>query len=265
MKSGNPVIEVIIETADDMRIYPAASEHSELVKMVNYIKQLAGFHAGGQFSINEYRQVIVPATNSLGDGEVGYYYAGEYLNDIILELDGETFSGKSIGSDGKSLKPGDSWSGKPRPGISYKLKAGAADIEFLVKIAPGREKICRLSKFVGLANARCTASKIAQVKGHAGGRFFINEYRAMFCPVRDRDFTEWQFIGCLEESDCWFPKWQPVMIGSDVPIKRDVVPNKSSFVQKQEAHSSMPKEQKSAKIETEKEYSPNVRIEDFLI
>lgn len=209
MKSGTPVIEVIIETPDDMRIYPAATGHPELVAMVNSIKRQAGFHEGGQFSINEFRQVIVPATNSMGDGEVGYYYAGEYHQDIVLELDGESFSGRPVDSSGRGLKPGESWSGRPRPGICYKLKAGAADIEFLVKISAGREKIYRLSKFVGAAGARKTAGKIAQIKGQRGGRFFINEYRAMFCPVHEGQFTDWKFIGMLESGDAWFPKWSP--------------------------------------------------------
>lgn len=209
MKSGDPVIEVVIETSDDMRIYPATSGHPELVTMVNSVKKAAGFHEGGQFSINEFRQVIVPATNSLGDGEVGYYYAGEYHQDIVLRLDQEEFSGRPADSSGRMMAPGESWSGRPRPGICYKLKAGAADVEFLVKISPGREKIYRLSKFVGPAPARQTAGKIARVKGHKGGRFFINEYRAIFCPVHEHDFTEWKFIGILEEGDPWFPKWTP--------------------------------------------------------
>lgn len=235
MKTGDPVIEVIIETPDDMRIYPAAKGHPELVTMVNSIKRKAGFHEGGQFSINEFRQVIVPATNSLGDGEVGYFYAGEYHQDIILRLDGEEFSGRPVDSSGQTLQPGAPWSAKPRPGISYKLKAGAADIEFLVKISAGREKIYRLSKFVGAASARKTAGKIGQIKGQRGGRFFINEYRAMFCPVNEGSFTEWKFIGTLESSDAWFPKWEPATLKKKSqqplisPLQQQPNPSSSSF------------------------------------
>ena len=88
MKSREPVVEVLIETADDMRIYPSSKAHPQLVEMVNAVKTAAGLAEGGQFYINEYRQVIVPATNFLGDDGVDYFYAGEYRSDIILALDG---------------------------------------------------------------------------------------------------------------------------------------------------------------------------------
>lgn len=208
-KIGQPVVEVVIETSDDMRIYPSSSAHPELVEMVNRVKREAGLGECGQFYINEYRQVIVPATNDDGDRSVEYYLAGEYTKDIVLTLDGEEFSGRPIDSAGRLLAPGDSWSGRPRPGIRYKLKAGGADIEFAVKISPGREKIWKLSKVTGPTTAKKTAAKIARVKGNRGGSFFVNEYRAIFCPVRETDFTEWQFVGLLTEEDPWFPKWQP--------------------------------------------------------
>jgi len=227
MKSGKPVIEVVIETSDDMRIYPASSSHPRLVSMVNAVKQAAGYGSGGQFYINEYQQVLVPATDSLGDGYVRYYYAGDYDGEIELCLDGDKFSGKPLRSDGSLMQPGESWEGRPRPGIGYKLKAGAQDVEFLVQISQGREKIYRLSKHVGPAAARRTSAYIAKVKGTAGGKFFINEHRAMFCPVKENDFSRWLYIGLLSNDLEWFPKWTP----DEQPVKpssTQAVPTKNS-------------------------------------
>ncbi len=208
-RTGQPVVEVVIETADDERIYASTNAHPELVAMVNAVKQEAGFGQGGQFYVNEFRQIIVPATDGMGDKMVGYYYAGEYTRDIILGLDGLEFSGRPIDEKGQLLTPGDSWSGRPRPGICYKLKAGGADIEFTLEVSPGRERIHRLSRYVGAAAAHRTAAKIAAIKGNRGGRFFVNEFRSLFCPVHESDLTDWKFIGILTEEDPWFPKWDP--------------------------------------------------------
>jgi len=74
---------------------------------------------------NEWQQVIVPVGNP-----VQYFYAGEYLDHIVLALDGVEFSGRPHDDTGNLLKPGDLWTGRPRPGIGYILKAGGADVEY---------------------------------------------------------------------------------------------------------------------------------------
>jgi hypothetical protein len=197
-------VEVVIETPDGMRLYPASRGHPDLAAMVNGVKTKLGAAEGGQFYINEYRQVIVPAGNP-----VNYFFAGEYPADLILKLDDQEFSGRPHDDHGNLLKPGDPWSGRPRPGIKYTLKAGGADVEYAREISPGREKIVRLSKIVSLEPARQTARKIAAVRGNRGGPFYVNEYRAIFGPVKRDDNWNFVFIGTLTEQDPWFPKWQP--------------------------------------------------------
>ena len=197
-------ISVVIETPDGIRCYPSTDKHPELAELVNRVKvEIRGSEAG-PFFINEWKQVIVPAGNP-----VEYYYAGEYHPEIILGLDGEEFSGRPHDNEGNLLKPGDSWTGRPRPGIEYILKAGGADIEYVVQLGPGREKICRLSKIVGIENARRTARKIAIIKGNKGGRFFVNEYGAIFGPKQVASGYDFVFIGILSDLDPWFPKWSP--------------------------------------------------------
>ncbi|MGH7229286.1 MAG: MIT C-terminal domain-containing protein [Nitrospiraceae bacterium] len=205
-------VEAVIETPDGERLYPASRVHPELVVMVNPIKQEGGGGEGGQFYVNEFRQVIVPAGNP-----VEYYYAGDYPHDIILALDGQEFSGRPLDDQGNLLKPGDPWSGRPRPGIRYILKAGGADIEYEREISPGRGRVVRLSGAVGESSARGLSRKIAAIKGNAGGPFYVNEYRAMFGPVRKDEGMAYLFIGVLTDGDPWFPRWTPTP-GSAEPV-----------------------------------------------
>lgn len=197
-------VEVIIETPDSIRSYPTSRAHPLLVGMVNRVKLEANGVEGGPFYVNEWHQVIVPAGNP-----ARYFYAGEYTPPIILTLDDVKFSGRPHDDAGNLLKPGDAWVGRPRPGMEYVLKAGGADIEYKVEVSPGRERIVRLSKQLGDGTARQTARKIAQIKGNNGGRFYINEYRAIFGPQLKEDGYSYVFIGILTDEDPWFPKWIP--------------------------------------------------------
>jgi hypothetical protein len=197
-------IEVVIETPDNIRSYPTSRAHPLLVEMVNRVKVASDGREGGPFYINEWHQVIVP----VGD-PVKYFFAGEYHQQIVLSLDGVEFSGRPHDDTGNLLKPGDPWIGRPRPGIGYKLKAGGADVEYTIELSPGREKFVRLSQAVGQDQARRTARKVSAIKGNSGGRFYINEYRAIFGPQQKEDGYHYVFIGMLTEQDAWFPKWTP--------------------------------------------------------
>jgi Phospholipase D-like domain at C-terminus of MIT len=203
--NGHYVVSVMIETPDGIRMYPATRDHEQLVAMINAIKEEVAGIKGGAFYINEHGQVIVPAGNP-----VKYYYAGEYHERIRLKMEdtGEEFSGRPHDEHENLLSPGQPWDGRPRPGIQYTLAAGGTDIHYKRELGPQREQIVKLSKVVGVEAARRTASKIARVKGNKGGAFYVNEYRALFCPVTDADFVNYLFIGVLTKEDPWFPKWE---------------------------------------------------------
>jgi hypothetical protein len=208
----NFAVEVIIETPDGIRSYPTSRAHPLLVAMVNLVKLKATGVEGGQFYLNEWHQVVVPAGNP-----VRYFYAGEYPQPVVLTLDDVEFSGRPHDDTGNLLKPGDAWVGRPRPGIEYVLKAGGTDIEYKFELSPGREKIVRLSRLVGETKARQTARKIALIKGNKGGRFYVNEYRALFGPQQKEDGYSYVFIGILTDEDPWFPKWIPTAAGPVTP------------------------------------------------
>lgn len=203
-KGSSYAIEIVIETSDGLRLYPTAREHPGLVEMVNDIKRAKAGADGGQFYINEFRQVIVPAGEPLQ-----YFMAGEYEHDIVLKLADREFNGRPHDDEGNLLKPGDEWTGRPRPGIRYTLKAGGQDIEYARVISEGIEQVMRLSKVLTPAEARRTAGKIAQHRGNKGGAFYINEFQALFAPIKEEDGWTYKFLGVLRDDDPWFPKWTP--------------------------------------------------------
>jgi hypothetical protein len=93
-------IEIQIDTQDGYRIYPSTNEHPILVTMINEIKEKYSLAPGGQFYINEWRQVIVPVNTS----PISYYYAGEYDKDLTFILDDVEYSGRPININGTSFQ-----------------------------------------------------------------------------------------------------------------------------------------------------------------
>lgn len=201
-RQGELVVSLIYRLGATERVYLSTDAHPELVQMVNAVKQAATGESGGVFYINEWRQVIVPVR-----GDLDYYYAGEYYGDLEFEFDGRTLSGRPVDKAGNALKPGDLWEG-PHPGIPYKLRAGGRDIAYEIRIGPDRIREVRLSVEVGAEAAAAAVQKVRAIRGELGGRFYVNEWRAMFTPVTKADDLQYIYAGQLEESDPWFPKPQ---------------------------------------------------------
>jgi hypothetical protein len=180
----------------------AAEEHDALVDMVNTVKRAASRSDGGAFYINEYHHVLVPAQ----DGRV--YFAGEY--DRYLKF---SFNAERIGPVApEGLKPGDPWPG-PHVGIAYTLAAGGNDIYHVAEKVDAYDQEytikVKLSDIAGPANARSLANRLAETKGSAGGRVYINEASEFFSPPADLG-GEFIYLGHLEpdaraEPDEWFP------------------------------------------------------------
>ncbi|WP_319462723.1 hypothetical protein [Micromonospora sp. RTP1Z1] len=166
--------------------------HERLVAMVNEVKEKINGAPGGAFYINEYRDVLVPHR----DG--GCVYAGTY--EEILEFD---YDGQSIGPvPPPSLGPGDPWPG-PHAGIPYVLRAGGTDIKY--DMTTGRRiREVHLSDEVGQEPARLLARRLAAVKGHAGGRVYINEASHFFAPLNTAmGNATYVYLGALDD-DAWF-------------------------------------------------------------
>src|SRR5262249_17295287 len=148
--------------------------------------------------INEYKQVIVPVA-----GSGVYYLAGTYEKPLRFDFEGKTLSGEPVDLGGNPLNPGDEWIG-PHPGIPYILAAGGADIYYEFSPRPNVEKKIRLSKCMEPGKAREVASRIRDVKGFSGGRFYVNEFRSIFAPVKEGSEWRYVYIGVLD-LDFWFP------------------------------------------------------------
>lgn len=199
-EAGNSVVGIVYRAPQGERWHPTAYEHPELVEMVNEVKSSLTGAPGGAFYINEYSQVIVPRV-----GERDYYLAGEYSQSLQFEFEGHILSGNAVDLSGKPLQPGEKWEG-PHPGIPYVLKSNASDIYYDVEIRPQVTKRVSLIDYHDRAVVKPLLHRIGRIKGFAGGRFYINEFRQMFAPGTTKEGIEYYYIGRLEKLDIWFPK-----------------------------------------------------------
>ena len=198
-EKGEYVVGVQYQLTDEETWYPTSNEHPELVEKVNEIKLHFNGAPGGPFYINEYKQVLVPV-----GFEADYYYAGEYHEPLIFQFEGHTISGEAVDANGMPLKPGDKWRG-PRPGIRYTLAGNGQDIYYRYSPRCGVVKTVKLSRHIGIQAARQVAGEIRKIKGHQGGRFYVNEFCSAFTPKQGDYGLDCIFVQTIELAN-WFPK-----------------------------------------------------------
>jgi hypothetical protein len=143
--------------------------------------------------------VIVPA---VGSNE--YYLAGVYSKRLHFRFEGKAISGAPVDWDGKMLQSGAHWPG-PHAGIPYTLTAGSDDVYYQFSPRPDVTRKVRLSKAIGIKNACAVADQIRCVKGFQGGRFYVNEFQAMFTPLNNDGDLAYVYIGQLDLLN-WFSK-----------------------------------------------------------
>jgi hypothetical protein len=210
-------ITVLYEVEEGLRYLAVEGGGADLIQRINAVKRALRDQPGGAFYVNEFRHVLVPVADPSGSGFGSLYYcAGRLDADLTFEFEGEPLTTKPVRPDGSPLAPGDRWVG-PRPGIPYVLAAGGSDIYYespaLTDTDPPtlRPRMTRkvyLSKVLGdkSAASRC-ARIVADVRGHAGGRFYVNEHGAMFTPVGANDGIGLDYIYCGQiERGAWFPE-----------------------------------------------------------
>lgn len=210
-------ITVLYEAGEGLWYLAVEGGSSALAQRINAIKLHFTGRPGGAFYINEYRHVLVPVSDG-GTKDPGsmYYYAGRLEDDLRFEFEGKRLTTKPIDFDGTPLKPGDRWIG-PRPGIPYVLAAGGGDIYYETpaltdddppKLRPGVTRRVQLSKVLGDKAALMRAVRpVAQVRGHQGGRFYVNEQGAMFSPVGGGDGNGIDYVYCGQiDRTAWFPE-----------------------------------------------------------
>lgn len=196
---SEPVVALTYNTDDGERWYMTIEDHSELAQMVNHVKVKASGKPNGSFYINEYDQVIVPA---IGSNE--YYLAGVYTKRLHFKFEGKVISGAPVNWEGQQLQPGAEWVG-PHAGIPYTLVAGGDDVYYQYSPRPDVTRKVKLSKVIGARDAAAVAEQIRSVKGFQGGRFYVNEFHAIFTPLSDAGELTYVYIGQLDLNK-WFAK-----------------------------------------------------------
>jgi hypothetical protein len=198
-EKGQYVVGLFYRSTDGELWYPTSSSHPELVETINEIKIHFNGAPGGTFYINEYKQVLVP----VGEAAI-YYYAGEYSAPLTFEFEGQIISGEALDQDRNPLHPGAPWTG-PHPGIPYVLKAGGNDVYYRYMVRPGVQKEIRLSKCIGVEEAKGIGQELSKHKGYHGGRFYVNEFANAFAPIEGHYGLEYVFLKKIELAN-WFPK-----------------------------------------------------------
>ena len=205
-------VTVLYDLGEGLKTVAVETGNAGIAEKVNEVKQFATGHAGGQFYINEYQHLVVPVKQN---GGTVYYGAGKVEIDFVFEYEGKQLTTKPVDSEGAPLAPGDEWVG-PRPGIPYVLAAGGADIYYETPaLTDGEPKAVRLgvTRKVKLSSVRDTsavaqaANVVLNVRGHAGGRFYVNEHKAIFTPAIADDENGLNYIYCGQvDLQCWFPE-----------------------------------------------------------
>jgi hypothetical protein len=210
---GKWTVAVLYDLGSGLRYLALDKARDDLAAMVNSVKKAFSNTPGGAFYVNEHRHVIVPVKS---ERSAHYYFAGRLTGDLTFRFEGKPLSTRPIRSDGRPLQPGDKWVG-PRPGIPYKLAAGARDIHYETPaltesdppaVRPRMKQKLRLSDVLPSEKlVRQAVAPVAAIRGHEGGRFYVNEHGAMFTPVDASDGNGLDYIYCgMINHAAWFPE-----------------------------------------------------------
>lgn len=214
---GDWRITVLYEAGEGLRYLAVEGGDKKLVDFINSVKTALGEKPGGAFYVNEYGHLIVPVTGDPASGANSHYYFGSCVKgEFRFEFEGQRLTSRPVKPDGTSLVPGDSWLG-PRPGIPYVLAAGGGDIYYETpaltdsdppSVRPMMTRRVQLSKVLSNKALLARAVKpIADIRGHSGGRFYVNEHGAIFTPVNSGDGNGIDYVFCGQiEPYAWFPE-----------------------------------------------------------
>jgi hypothetical protein len=213
---GDWKVTVSFETEEGPRYLAVQGASADLADRVNAIKTAVHSQLDGAFYVNEYRHILVPVIDSGLSGTASLFYcAGRLEDDLLFEFDGKLLTGRPERPDGTPLNNGEHWVG-PRPGIPYVLSPGGADIYYETPVLTDdhpptvRPSVTRRVLLSKVLQNKCMASEPAKVRyvlGHQGGRFYVNEYAAMFTPVGEGDGSGLDYVYCGQiDKRVWFPE-----------------------------------------------------------
>lgn len=209
-------VTVLYDAGDGLRYLAVEGGAPDIASRVNAVKTTLRDQPGGAFYVNEYRHILVPVTAPEPSAGSRYYMAGRLDTDFRFEFEGQPLTAKPLRPDGTSLQIKDRWVG-PRPGIPYVLAAGGGDIYYETPaltdddpptVRPSMTRKVQLSKVIGDKSLlRSALGPISAVRGHQGGRFYVNEHGAMFTPVDAGDGNGIDYVYCGQVNpSAWFPE-----------------------------------------------------------
>jgi hypothetical protein len=180
------------ETVDGTGICRALPSNAVklLTDAILQAKRSLGGGSGGSFAINEFGQVIVPAS----DGSGRRVFAGEIQGKLLFE-NPFVDNGKIDLSDTSGLSCGDAWP-LPYVGMPYRLSK-KSKLYFVKETEDG-------NYFENPAKQDSTLiASLKKVRGYSGMRFIVNPYGI----VLTKKPPEWTsvYIGKINRS-CWFNK-----------------------------------------------------------
>jgi len=191
--------------------HPADDAHSDLVEVVNDLKQAEGNQEGGGFSINEHFQVIARTTAPAAYGGQSIHVVGLREGDVVTYEQTIVFENGMLSPTTTPLE-GEKWEG-PFCGTSYSFtKVGnpqAPSLNFdevFIKIAG---QVVQLSLDAGInpypPKTGPLASFLAALRRQlpSGGRFRVNEHGRAF--TSDGNI----FIGIVPLTE-WFKPLTPL-------------------------------------------------------
>lgn len=170
---------------------------NELIQAVIAGKRALGGDAGGSFLINEFGQVLVPASDGSGQRVI----VGEINGTILFD---DPLTGKHIDlSDCRKLMSGDAWN-RPYVGIPYNLSK-ASHIYFWRVASSGSS-----SEYMPDDDDELV-SKLRTIRRSGAVRFVVNPYGLVLTKrpknqAWDRE-EEWEpvYVGNINPQ-CWFKK-----------------------------------------------------------
>jgi hypothetical protein len=197
-REGKIGVELQYEADETEKWCLTTHEHPDLIDMVTDVKTTHGTNGRGAFYINEYQHVLVPIA------ETGvYYYAGRYDKPLRFYFEGKCISGEPVDFNGNPMNLGDRWIG-PHAGIPYILSANGNDIYYRTEPRPRVTKDILLSSKRGKTVAAQIARMLSVLKGPGGGRFYVNEFGAVFSPVTGEEGLNYVYFGKIDMNS-WFP------------------------------------------------------------
>jgi hypothetical protein len=100
---------------------PADRQHTDLVELVNFLKEQQGNQPGGRFSINEHGQVVARTSASAGYGGQAIHVVGVTAGEVYAYRTPITFQGGLLDPSARA-REGEAWAG-PLCGITYSFAA----------------------------------------------------------------------------------------------------------------------------------------------